>query len=157
MSKYTDYTNYFKQLAIEYFGHSDTEKHFFRKGLEEFLNGMQTSVTYPSLLLDKYDYRYDDNGADNVMKPRTVALIVCDNTADIEDYDRIDAIMDSTEALVDVIYNRIRKDIRPPFTQEFLKYAKLGNVQVSPVENYADGNYGWFVTIEIYSHHNVIL
>lgn len=154
MTKYTDYTAYFQQLAIDLLGHSDTEKHFFRKGLDEFLNGMTGQVNYPAMLLEKYDFKYSDNGADNVMKPRTVAFIICDHAKDTEDYNRQDAIMDSTEEIVDKIYNRIRRDIRPP-QHDFLKYASLGNVQVSPVDNYADGNFGFFVTIEIFSFHNV--
>jgi hypothetical protein len=157
MSTYTDYTAYFEQLAKDYLEHSSGSKHFFRKGLEEFLNGLSTNVNYPAMLLGKYDYRYTDNGADNVMKPRTIAFIICDHVADIENYDAIDAAMDSTELIIDNIYNRIRKDIRPPFTQEFLEYAKLGDVQVTPIANYADGAYGWFVTIEIHSHHNATI
>ncbi|MDF1547099.1 MAG: hypothetical protein P1P88_04720 [Bacteroidales bacterium] len=156
MSKYTDYTNYFKKLATELLGHSDTEKHFFRKGLEEFLNGLSTNVNYPAMLLEEYDFRITDNGADNVMKPFTAAFIICDNVPDIEDYDRQDTVMDSTEEIVDKIYNRIRAAIRPPY-QEFFKYAQLGNVQASPVKNKADGNYGWYVTIEILSIHNTTI
>lgn len=154
MTNYTDYTTYFKQLATDYLGHSPEEKHFFRKGLEEFLNGMQTSVNYPALLLDKYDFKYDDNGSDSVRKIRTVAFIICDHNPDGEDYEKTDAIQDSCELIVDKIYNRLRKDIAPPFDQEFLRYAQMSNVQVSPVENYADGNYGYFVTIDIFSLHD---
>lgn len=153
MTKYTDYTAYFEQLATDILQHSPEEKHFYRKGLDEFLNGLKTDVNYPALLLDKYDYKYTDNGADNVMKPRTIAFIVCDNTDDIMDYERIDEIMDLTEEIVDKIYNRLHSDIRPPY-HDFLKYAKLGEVQVSPIENYTAGNYGYFCTIEIFSHHN---
>lgn len=156
MTNYTDYTAYFKQIAVDLFNHSDQEKHFFSKGLEEFLNGLQGNVNYPALLLEKYDYKYNDNGADNVMKPRTIGFIVCDNNPDMEDYQRNDQIMDTCEELVDKIYNRIRKAISPP-GNEFLQYAKLNNVQVSPVDNYADGNSGYFVTMEIESFHNTSL
>jgi hypothetical protein len=154
MSTYTDYTAYFQKLAETYLNHSTNEKHFFRKGLEEFLNGLSTNVNYPAMLLGKYDYKYTDNGADNIMKPRTVAFIICDHVADMEDYDSIDKAMDSTELIVDKIYNQIRKDIRPPYTDPNFEFAKLGEVQVTPVSNYADGAHGWFVTIEIYSHHD---
>lgn len=153
MTKYTDYTSYFEQLAADLLGHSPEEKHFYRKGLEEFLNGLKTNVNYPALLLEKYDFVINDNGADNVMKPRTIAFIICDHASDIEDYERIDEIMDLTEDLVDRIYNRIHRDIRPPY-HDFLKYAKLNETQASPVENYGDGNFGYYVTMEILSHHN---
>ncbi len=153
MTKYTDYTAYFRQLATDLLGHSDSEKHFYRKGLEEFLQGLQTVVNYPAMLLDRYDYKYSDNGADNVMKDRTIAFMIIDNTNDIEDYNRIDEICDLTENIVDKIYNRIRNDIREP-NNAFLKYANLNNIQVSPIENYADATFGYFVTIEILSHHN---
>jgi hypothetical protein len=153
MTKYTDYTAYFEQIARDLFGHTDIEKHFFRKGLEEFLNGMVSTVNYPALLLLKYDYTYDDHGADNMMKVRTIAFIVCDHVSDQEDYTATDSACDITEVLVDKIFNRIYKDIREP-RHEFMQYAELGNVQVTPIENYADGNHGYFVTIQILSHHN---
>jgi len=138
MSKYTDYIAYFEQLAVDLLAHSVTEKHFYRKGLEEFLNGLQTNVNYPALLLDKYDYKYSDNGADNIMKDRTIAFLVIDNAPDMEDYERIDNIFDSTEQVIDQVFNRVRQDMHYP-KHDFLKYANMNNVQVSPVENYADG------------------
>lgn len=153
MTKYSDYTNYFKSLATALLGHSDSEKHFYRKGLEEFLNGMSTEVTYPAMLLDKYDFKYVDNGADNVMRAATAAFIICDHVKDREDYAAIDAVLDSTLLIVDKIYNRMREEISHP-GGDFLKDARLNNIQVTPVENYADQNFGWFVTIEIFSFHN---
>lgn len=153
MTSYLDYTAYFEKIAIDLLEHSSAEKHFFRKGLEEFLNGLSTSVNYPALLLEKYDFSFTDNGADNVMKERTIAFTVCDHAADIEDYDRIDEIMSFTEGVVDKIYNRMRKDMSPP-QHEFLKNASLGSMRVTPVENKADGNYGFFVSIGISTYHN---
>ena len=106
------------------------------------------------MLLNRYDYQYTDNGFDDVNKNRTVAFIVCDHVPDIEDYEKMDAALDKVENILDKIYNRIRKDIKPSSEHDFLKYAKLGNILVTPVENYADSNYGYFVSIEILSHHN---
>lgn len=156
MTKYTDYTNYFKEIAEQFLGHTEVEKHFFRKGLDEFLNGLSTSVNYPALLLDSYDFSFDDNGADNVMKPRTAAFMVIDHVNDIEDYDLIDAAMDRTEEIVNLIYNKMRRDIAPP-QHEFLNDAQLGTFKVSPLFNKADGNWGWFVTVIISSYHNTSL
>lgn len=153
MTSYLDYTAYFEQIAIDLLAHSSVEKHFFRKGLEEFLNGLSTSVNYPALLLEKYDFSFTDNGADNVMKERTIAFTICDHAADIEDYDRIDEIMSFTEGIVDQIYNRMRKDMSPP-QHDFLKNASLGSMRVTPVENKGDGNYGFFVSIGILTYHN---
>lgn len=153
MSTYTDYTAYFKQLAVDLIGETDTEKHFFRKGLDEFLNGMSTSVNYPALLLDKYDFKYTDNGGDNIMKVRTIAFIICDHASDIEDYDRLDEITDLTEGLIDRIYNRIRQDAEEP-RNEFLNDVDLGQLQATPVQNYGDGNFGFFVSIPIGTIHN---
>lgn len=153
MTSYLDYTAYFEQIAVDLLGHSSQEKHFFRKGLEEFLNGLSTQVNYPALLLEKYDFSFTDNGADNVMKERTIAFTICDHAADIEDYDRIDEIMSFTEGVVDKIYNRMRKDMSPP-QHAFLKNASLGSMRVTPVENKGDGNYGFFVSIGISTYHN---
>jgi len=156
MATYKDYTDYFKGLAVEFLGHSDNEKHFFRKGLDEFLNSQQTTVNYPAMLLDRFDFAYADYGGDNVQEPLTAAFIVCDYCSDNQDYDRIDEIMDSTKLLIDKIYNRIRADREQP-TGDFLKYADLGSVKCTPVSNYADGAFGWFVTVEITSIHNTAI
>ncbi len=153
MTTYLDYINYFQQIAIDLLGHSDSEKHFFRKGLEEFLNGLQTSVNYPALLMDKYDFKYNDNGSDDVNKVRSIAFLLIDNAKDTEDYERIDNIYNDMELIVDKIINRIRRDIHHP-KNDFLKFSNMNNIEVTPVNNYADGNYGYFVTVDIYSHHN---
>ena len=55
MIKFTEYTAYFESIARDLVGHTENEKHFFRKGLEEFLNGLKTNVNYPAMLLDKFD------------------------------------------------------------------------------------------------------
>ena len=156
MSTYLNYISYFENLANEYLGHTSEEKHFFRKGLEEFLNGLQTSVNYPAMLLDSYDFKYNDNGADDVNKERTIAFLIIDNAADTEDYNRIDEIYNNTEAIIDNIFNRLRADMRWP-KSEFVKHIAINNVQVSPVDNYADANFGYFVTIDILSHHNTTI
>jgi len=152
MTKYSDYTAYFEQIAVEFFGHTPTEKHFFRKGLPEFLKGLSTDVNYPALLLDRYDYRYNDNGYDSVTKLRTVAFMVIDNSSDIEDYQRIDEIMTNTEILVDQIINKMRKDKHYP-KNEFLQGFDVNSVQVTPIENNADSTFGFFVTADIISVH----
>jgi hypothetical protein len=156
MTTYTDYTNYFKGIAEQFLGHSENEKHFFRKGLDEFLNGLSTDVNYPALLLDNYDFSFSDNGADNVMTPITAAFMIIDHVKDIGDYDLIDQVMDSTKEIVGLIYNQIRRDIAPP-QHIFLNEANMSNVRVSPLFNKADGNWGWFVTVEISSYHNTSL
>ncbi len=156
MTSYLDYINYFESIAAEFLNHTPTEKHFFRMGLEEFLNGLQTSVNYPAMLLDKYDYKYIDNGSDDVMKERTIAFLIIDNASDTEDYTRIDNIFDFTENIIDRIFNKIRNDIHYP-KNDFLKYIYLNNIEVTPVENYADGNYGYFVSMQLATHHNTTL
>jgi len=153
MNTYTSYTAYFEQIAIDFFGHTESEKHFYRKGLEEFLNGLSTDVRYPALLLGKYDFTMEEVGADNWMKNRNIAFIICDHVADQEDYSLGDNAADITEDLFNKIFNRIVADITEP-RHDFLQWAKLGNIRATPVQNYADGNHGFFVTIDILSHHN---
>ena len=156
MTNYTDYIKYFEQLAVDFCGHDVSEKHFYRKGLEEFLNGLTTSVNYPALLLDRYDYTFEEHGADNYQKVRTVAFIICDHVTDGENYDSIENALNVSENITDRIFNRILRDITEP-RHEFLKYSSINNMRVTPAENYADGNYGYFVSIVINTHHNTAL
>lgn len=154
MATYNDYISYFKGLADKYLANAVDYKTFYRAGLDEFLNGMTTVGNYPVMLLDKYDFVYSDNGFDNVRKKRTVAFIIYDHIDDINDYDAIDAAYDNSEIIVDKIYNQIREDKKNPVCAAFLQTADLTNVQVTPVPNQSNGDYGYFITINVSSVHD---
>jgi len=157
MATYLDYIQYFSGIANKYLANSPTNKTFYKKGLDEFLNSLTLDGNYPAMLLNKYDYGYNDKGSDNVMKDRTIAFIVFDHVADIQDYDAIDIAIDNSEIIVDKIYNQIREDRRNPECNAFLSSVDMSSFEISPVANYADGNFGFFVILNISSTHNTIV
>lgn len=156
MTKYTDITSYFKNLAEKYLGHTLTEKRFFRKGLDEFLNGIVIDSQQPVMLLDKYNYTYSDNTSDNVFKVRDIAFMIVKRVTDIDDYDAIDIIQDDCEEIIDNIYNQIRSDMIPP-RNDIMKFSTLNLTEVTPIKNMADGNFGYYVTVDIRSIHSTTL
>jgi len=156
MATYNDYIAYFKGLADLFLANAPNNKTFYRAGLDEFLNGMTTDGNYPCMLLDKYDYNYKDNGTDNVRKVRTVAFIIYDHVEDVNDYDAIDIAYDNSEIIVDKIYNQIREDKQNPVCAAFLQYADLSNVQATPVPNPSNGDFGYYITIDVSSVHNIV-
>lgn len=156
MTKYTDITGYFEALATKYVGHSPTEKRFFRKGLDEFMQSLVIDSQTPVMLLDKYDFRYSDNLADNMFKDRTIAFIIAGRINDIDDYESMDTVYDDCEEIIDNIVNQIRYDMNPP-RHDIMKFSNLNNIQATPIQNTADGNYGYYVTIDISSIHSTLL
>ncbi len=157
MANYLNYIAYFRTLAEDYLAHSELNKTFYRKGMDEFLSGLTTDGNYPAMLIENYDFRYSDNTADSILKPMTVGMTIFSHVGDTGDFQSIVIAMDTCEALVDKIYNRIRYDRKMQHCPNFLRHTDINSFEVVPVQNSADGNYGWFVTFIISSVHNTKL
>lgn len=105
-----DYTSLFREAARRHVDlrHSATEMHFGRLiltgwpltklDIDEFLNAQKAKLRLPILLLESYDARYQDNGADNVRKLATSAFIVLDQVGR-DGYDKRDAVIESCESI----------------------------------------------------------
>jgi len=158
MARHLDYIAYFKMLADLHLANAPGNKTFYKKGLDEFLNGLSLDESaYPAMLLDRADFTYKDNGYDNFTKIRTVAFLIFDHVSDIQDYDAIDLAFDNSEAIIDKIYNQINDDRKNPECAAFLKAVDMNSFQATEAQNSGDGNYGYFVTVEIQSTHNTRL
>lgn len=157
MTYFKDYIAYFKGLADTYLANTVDNKTFYRRGLDEFLNGLVTEVNYPCMLLTEYDFVFSDNGFDDVKKNRTVAFMIIDHISDIDDFDAKDTAFDNAEKIVDQIYNQIRADKTDSGQDDFIQYAETNNVQVTPIMMPTNGDYGFYVTINLKSHHNVTI
>jgi len=153
MTSFTDYIDYFEGLAAKFLKHTSAYKTFYRAGLDEYLNQLR-DVHFPCMLLDTYDFVYEDNGGDSVQKNRTISMIITDHVSDINDYDLIDTAFDNCEQVIDFIFNQIRIDRTDPEANAFIQAARLNNIKAIPVYNYSEGNYGFLVTIDINSYHN---
>ena len=113
-SQFKDLIAYFKYIASSHIAlqHTDENKHFFRFELEEVLTGIRSSINYPALILEGYDFGYSDNNSDNLMKCRNGAFILLDHAMHADDFDRIDEIYDEMESIADDILAKIKADKR---------------------------------------------
>jgi hypothetical protein len=105
-----DFTELFREAARRHVDlrHSETEMHFGRMILtgwpltkldvSEYLNAQKQKIRLPILLLESYDVRYQDNGADNVRKLATSAIIVLDKVGK-DDFDKRDQVLTSCEGI----------------------------------------------------------
>jgi len=155
MTNYTDYIAYFRSVANRVLANTPSHKTFYRKGLDEFLNGLTLDGNYPAMLLQKNEYSLIDNGYDSVTKRRSVTIIIFDHVDDIGNYEQIDTAFDNSEHIIDILFNVIRNDIHNNDCNNFIKMADLKNIEVLPVENEGDGNFGYFFEIPVYSTHNI--
>lgn len=108
--RHLTYTELFRTAARQHadLRHTDTEMHFGRLiltgwpltklDIDEFLTAQKTKIRLPILLLESFDARYTDNGADNVRKLCQAAFIVLDKPATGE-YDERDITLDKCESI----------------------------------------------------------
>lgn len=113
-SKFQDIIAYFRHLATTHIAlqHTAENKHFFRFELEEVLTGIRSTINYPCLILEGYDFGYSDNNSDNLIKGRNGAFILLDHATHPDDFDRIDEIYDAMEEIADDILAKIKSDKR---------------------------------------------
>jgi hypothetical protein len=111
-AEFADLVSYFEKLAREHteIGHSATEKHFYRFEVEELLIGMATKIKYPALVLEGYDFLYQDSGSDNVIKKRNGAFMLLTHVKDPLDFNEIAQAIDRLEMIGDDILVRMKAD-----------------------------------------------
>jgi hypothetical protein len=108
--RHLDYTSLFRTAAEQHVDlkHSETEMHFGRLilsgwpisklDIDELLNAQKEKMRLPILLLESYDARYTDGGADNVRKLCQAAIIVLDKVG-TGDYELRDQVIDRCEVI----------------------------------------------------------
>lgn len=108
--RHLDYTELFRTAARKHkqLQHTDTEMHFGRLiltgwpltqlDITEFLSAQKQKMRLPILLLESFDVRYQDSGADNVRKLCQAAFIVLDKPTSKE-YDARDETIDRCEQI----------------------------------------------------------
>ncbi|AMJ65053.1 hypothetical protein [Hymenobacter sp. PAMC 26628] len=159
--RHLSYTDLFRQAARAHVAlrHSDTEMHFGRLiltgwpltklDIDEFLTATKSRIRLPILLLESYDARYQDNGADNIRKLCQAAFIVLDKPGS-KDYDDRDATLDKCEEIgEDVLgyaidYYRKKRLKLDPSTVSSEKVGPIGdgfwgtrfNFQLPEIANY---------------------
>lgn len=111
-NKFSDLVTYFEQIAISHvcIKHSAKDKHFYRFELDEVISGMCSSIKYPALILEGYDFNYNESNSDNIRKRRMGAFILIDHVKDIKDYNRIHQVWDEMEFIGDEILVKMKAD-----------------------------------------------
>ncbi|MGI4866116.1 MAG: hypothetical protein ACRYFZ_19485 [Janthinobacterium lividum] len=110
--RHLDYTTLFRTAAEQHVDlrHSATEMHFGRLVLSgwpitqldiaELLDAQKSKIRLPILLLESYEARYVNNGADNTRKQAKGGLIVLDKVAASgSDFDNRDEVLDRCEQI----------------------------------------------------------
>ena len=111
-AKYSDLVDYFELIATQHVDilHSATEKHFYRFELDEVLTGLAAGINYPALILEAYDFNYQESTSDNIRKERSGAFMLIDVVKDLKDFDRIHEVWDEMEQIGDEILVRMKAD-----------------------------------------------
>lgn len=144
---------FIENQAADLVGHTDTEKHIFRKGVIEFLEGLSDDVNYPAILIERADFNYTDSLSDNIMKTREMAIMVVDHAPDPSDTGDIENRQESCEIIADKILNRMQ-EAKHYERNEAMQAFSFNNVNGSEIQNVGDSNYGVIIEIELSNYHN---
>lgn len=132
-----------KSIAI---GHTADECHFVRMirsggpfpnlDLKEFIDKQRSKLHYPALVLESYDAGYSDNRGDSIRKKPEGGFIILRKNGNATP-DEIDAILDETEAIGEVVLAWIREQYALA-----IKLFDLNQVTSERVDLPASGLYG---------------
>lgn len=138
---YKQIEDYFALLAKNhvYINHSDTEKHFYRIDVEEYLTKID-SVKYPFLSLERAEFNLSAPNNDNISQNRTISFMVV-NKFSLGDYNRVNEIYTETEQVAEDIINRIISDVENLEHKALLRDLQPGTIALQhlpmhPVELY---------------------
>ena len=142
MEKFSELNDYFEYLAAQHkdIAHTPSDKHFYRFELDDVLTSMG-DINFPALILESYDFNFQDARSDNVLKNRNGAFIIIDYEGDKGNHNRITQIYDECEEIGDEIIVRIlndKKKVSVPAVRNFNIAETTGNL----VANDAKGYYG---------------
>jgi hypothetical protein len=141
---------YFAGLAADRYG---VGKHFFTGDLEDLYQALPTDIAFPAMALGRYDFSYEDNGADNVFKRRNYAFYTVHKVRDISDELAKSEAMDKAEADVDYFLNRMAIDGTYPQHPEMADF-DWNTVECTPFVVATDGLCCYMTTVIIRSIHN---
>ena len=112
--KFSDYVAYFESIARSHvdIGHTDESKHFFRFELADLLTQVRTKMKFPALVLEGYDFNFQDSKSDNVMKSRNGAFMLLKKVSDKGDLNAIQKVYDEMEVIGDEILIKMLDDKR---------------------------------------------
>lgn len=130
MTNYSELEAYFQALAEKhvYINHSESEKHFYRIDVEEYLT-TEPEVRYPYFSLERAEFNLSGENDDNISKNRSVAFMIVNNFRE-GDYNRVNEIYSETEKVAEDIINRIGMDVRSMKYKSLLRDVKIRQASV---------------------------
>ena len=112
-AKYNQLKAYFENLSIQnlkVLHVPGREMHFCRMELHEYLNAIPEKLNFPAVVMESWDFRMNDNRADQISKLRNCALLILQRVTDPNDFDAIDQAYETTEEIVDDFVSRMVDD-----------------------------------------------
>lgn len=142
-SSAADFQNYLKKLAVQNkeLNHRVSEKHFFRKELEEFYMSFRADVNFPALILESAELAFSD-APRNAFKERSSAFLIVDKYGTDDDYDQIAEALDRCERIGDEILRKFLEDASDSACLE-VKSFKLSDCTCFPIENQKERYIGY--------------
>jgi hypothetical protein len=137
------FQNYMKSLAVQNkdLNHRSTEKHFFRKELEEFYLGFRSDVNFPALILESAEIAFTD-APRNAFKERTPSFLIVDQYKDDDDFDQIAEALDRCERIGDEILRKFLADAEDSSCL-VVKSFKLSDCTAMPIQNQKEKYIGY--------------
>lgn len=153
---FSEYLAYFEQLASlnKDIAHTVEKPAFFcfyaSEQTEAKLRSIITRV--PCIVVKDYDYRFQDNGADNLHKVRNIELFILDQVGRDSTHSNIIEVWESTENIGDELIMRMKHDKRN-LKQPIINF-NLNDITGVPADIGVASLYGTMLTIPISSVHS---
>lgn len=156
MGANADLLAYFLDVAtnLKAIGHTTNAPRFFRTELDEFLTSFNIAAKGTCLILESSDYNISQGSPDNVVKSRDIAFMVVQHCDRADDFNEIAAILDATEEICDDIVAKISYDTFERTEAAFQQVSLIG-IQVQPVSNFVEYNYGQRAVLSLQLHHDL--
>jgi len=147
----SEFCAYIENLATQHvdIAHSPEKPAFHKFYADEDIEAkLRSLIEYvPCILIKDYDFRFQDNGADNLHKIRSVELIVVDQRGRNETLQGIYDVWEKTEEIGDELIMRMKHDKRQ-LVKPIINF-DLNNVQGAPANIGVGGLFGTMYSIPI--------
>jgi hypothetical protein len=159
MIQYSDYTRYFRNLAQKHkqIRHSSDNQRFFRATLEEALSAISNrKIKYPAMMLLPLQIR-SQGETDNEYEKIYGGFMILDALRNVNDFDRIEAILNETRVIAEDVMQKIYHDIdecNTPASQKLFQEFNRNEITKKEWGPVWDNAYGWSYEFPLSSFYN---
>lgn len=158
-----EYIAYFKNFATQHedIAHEEEtgKEAFVRSNVEELLTGLRTKLHTRGYIMRLFtpEWTIEDNKSANAMKSMRCSLIIS-GYAPTDDFDKEHEAMDKSEAIIEQIINRMKKDSQNETLDENAIFYKslrtLNKIDVYPQQGTDENHHGYMLTFTITPFYN---